>query len=427
MSWLSVAASRTWDSISHPIDTATSIASGTVDVAKSAWGGVKWAGGKAVDGVKWTGGKIKDGATLAWNDPKKAASIVGNGIATAAKETGNFIKYAATNPTRAGALVLQGGTNALASTVGMVGDLGEALLWNNTLRHVANFGLEKGNKFAKHEHDYAKSLTEKVRWTREIDPLDPNANYERVMLYGAQAIGEIPAFMIVGAATAGTGAFAWGALRGGAAVARSTNYIRRSADLIRASNTLAKPFGEAAYKLSTLAPRFTGATHKGYLEAGKAWRLFSPFEKNGVLTRASLIGESVGGVTSGGMGFVGDLSAAKKLALAENQKAVDDFYNQQTQEQLKKIGNFNHLAGGNSLDNVDGTTPESAISTYARSGDGGSITGTFTPLGNQSAAPEGTEEPFTSSLRDLGSEVTRLALGRGSAEEYAALTHEYDG
>ena len=291
MGWLSVAAGRIGSGLS-------ALADG--DTYAKAWGGIKKGAGAVADGAAWVANKAVEGAVAvkdtakyivenpkeAWQATKdgfvSAAKATGSALQTAAVETAGFAKYAITNPVRATGLMVQGVTNAVGSTVGMVGDLGEAVLWNNTLRHVVNLGLEGDNMLKKHEHKYSddlknfmqinKLIPDKLeRWAedkingldvspgmkrwliantnplKEIDPRDPNAKYERVVLYGTQAVGEVAAFIGVTVLTAGTAGAALAATRGGMLTAR------------------ALATGQKVEQAINIGEAFTKAAHAGYV------------------------------------------------------------------------------------------------------------------------------------------------------------------
>ena len=203
-----------------------------------------------------------------------------------------FTVYAVNNPGRAAALITQGVTNAVTSTVGFVGDVGRAVVWDYTLHPLAmatyNLGADAEDKvdllpdrkfFAwtegLNEACQIKNMFDEGSWLEHeglakafgrIEPYieqqardpetgellfdeatgkplmemveNPNANYERVLLYGPQAVAEVGIIVVTSAFTAGAGGAAYAAARGsslirtGAAIASKIPGATRTAEAV---------------------------------------------------------------------------------------------------------------------------------------------------------------------------------------------------
>lgn len=145
----------------------------------------------------------------------------------------NFGSYVADNPGRAAHLAAQGLVGATTSIVGMVGDLG-VLAYSKGIRHGINYvaGTDlQGVQFGvvtDYLTDEAYGTLDKVGFERFAAEND----YERTILYGTQAVGEIAAFVAVTVATAGVGGVAWASVRGGSAVARSAAWAGKTARIM---------------------------------------------------------------------------------------------------------------------------------------------------------------------------------------------------
>ena len=302
-SWLSTAGSKIWE-ITPPkllydavfdreklMEKVTAAKDGVVGAAVAVKDGVVWAGGKVGDGAAWVGktsweySPLKLGIDAAFNREKfeEKLDTVRNGAA----EVGNFAKFCATNPMRAQALVAQGVTNSVTSLVGGIGDLGVGI-YNNTARHAYNLGFDKEeDKQKKIEHAYGNDLknwaqlhklvpdkleawhTEAINklnvsqetkdWLirngnplQAIDPRDPNAKYERVVLSGAQAVGDAAVFVGGVVLTAGT-------VSAGMAVARGSATIAGRTAVVTAGRTGAAVAGATA-EGTTVAATVAGTT-----------------------------------------------------------------------------------------------------------------------------------------------------------------------
>jgi len=229
------------------------------------------------------------------------------GINDKQQSVANFGQFVVDDPGRAFAVMGQGAVNAVSTTVGLVGDVARNavgltidvahnVVWNNTLRHVANgvysLGAEEGEGPAFEGTDFFATtkafnggggLENVMSWTigmedtftfiepirdvlvvdgretiidengneianpnfeKEIDPpaegeeypsyatemKNPNANYERVLLYGTQAIVEVPVFAAATTFTGGAAASVWAVKYGGKGL-QTVNAIRR-ADMV---------------------------------------------------------------------------------------------------------------------------------------------------------------------------------------------------
>ncbi len=240
-----------------------------------------------------------------------------------------FGKFVINDPARAGAVLAQGASNAVTSTVGLIGDLGRNAVgltidvahnvaWNSTIRPLINAGysigqneddppliegtdffaatkilnggggLDKAMKWTtwmndntqfveriKGEYladmrrtitDDAGNVIENPEYMREIELGEgeeapeyakiienPNANYERTILYGTQAIVEIPAFLVATAATGGAAGTIF-ALKWGGKGLQTANAVRRAdlvADAIELTDKAAKISSKSAKAVET--------------------------------------------------------------------------------------------------------------------------------------------------------------------------------
>lgn len=244
---------------SIPDNVASTVKSATESVTSGVGSAASWvadkapvAGGYVAEGFAHVGSVILAGPAALADKAGYGDNSVVQGIlkrnATVVGGVLDFSNYVAENPKRAGALALQGTINGVTSTVGFVGDavkdIAIGVTWDWTTRNVVNLasktvtgainlGRDDNDKLKAFHADLvidsfesAFSLSEKANelgqirkyapsWTsfRAIDPADPNANYERTLLYGTQAIIEVPAFMLATAATGGAGGAAWASLR----------------------------------------------------------------------------------------------------------------------------------------------------------------------------------------------------------------------
>ena len=262
--------SRLGDEISSGWD-AVSGAAGT------AWGGVKtgasWVGDKAVI----AGSAVKH---VVWDDPIGSAKAV-NG----------FLWYRLTNPFEFNALAGQGILNAVASTAGIVVDAaanGGALVINsisnvpsavyNTAAGVTNpvmrvVGLEDYQasylpyvKPVPYIGFYAtQGLTSLANKTGIVDAVErrnamasdngnirePLNGYQKTVLFGSQAVAEVPAFMAASAFTAGTGGALYlgakGTITTGRTIytAHTASHALRTASMI--DNAVTPTFTRAAF------------------------------------------------------------------------------------------------------------------------------------------------------------------------------------
>ena len=249
------------------------------------------------------------------------------GINDKQQSVANFGQFVVDDPGRALAVMGQGAVNAVSTTVGLVGDVARNavgltidvahnVVWNNTLRHVANgvysLGAEEGEGAYFEGTDFFAAtkglnggggLENVMSWTigmedtftfiepiRDVIPVDgretiidengneianpnfqkevpeppegeefppyvvgmenPNANYERVLLYGTQAIVEVPVFAAATTFTGGAAASVWAVKYGGKGL-QTVSAIRRAdmvGDALRLTTkatTLADKAGDA--------------------------------------------------------------------------------------------------------------------------------------------------------------------------------------
>lgn len=247
--------------------------SGIVNGVGALFKGETWeaVGDGIADAGAWVGDKAGDG----WNATGRGLRWASRHPDVIAKEVGGFFYNTVTNPVRSYGLYTQGFTNAVASTVGMVGDLGVGI-YNNTARNVWNMGyIHEADKVGKIEHQYSEDLKNlcQIRnilpdgsrqwvesniinpicpeaiqpWVKRntfmfsaIDPKDPNAKYERVALYGAQGVVEAAAIVGLAAVSGGTAAAGWTAVRGSAYGARVYGVASRAAQISQAFQTGAR-------------------------------------------------------------------------------------------------------------------------------------------------------------------------------------------
>lgn len=294
---VSSAASATVNAITHPIDTAKAVGGAVADGAKAVSNGIGTALSAAESAREWavektanSMGHVINGVTYAVNNPGEVAGAAWDGIKTAAVETKNFSVYAAQNPGRAGTMLLQGATDAVASTVGMVGDV-VVLGCNYVVRPLVNFhasvyttaangvlgfvgldGSVEGDKSFKFSDEpllgrwdancsgYLIKKGEQM-WQAAGLETEPRNGYEKIMRNGTRAVGEIGAFVAVTVATAGTGGAAMAAARGGA-------YAEKG---VRAAALMSRMVGageEATLMARTIRAAATAAGENGVLGRG---------------------------------------------------------------------------------------------------------------------------------------------------------------
>lgn len=252
---------------------------GITDWTARAWNNVTTKASAAVDGVKSAAvkagqvpGNLFDGAKNLVADSKiiledhggvwgatkaiynetiinRAATKVVDGAFWGWENKEELAEFAMDNPGRASELVLQGATNSVAQLAGGTVGLAQAVLWDHTGRHIANtyFSLAqtpfkianlgraeedqiKIRLIDKHDHTYADDLQEAWQWgfVEEIDIDNENAEYERVFLYGSQAVGEFAAFVAGTALTGGVAGAAMAAARGGKITQTACQFARTS-------------------------------------------------------------------------------------------------------------------------------------------------------------------------------------------------------
>ena len=246
-----------------------------------------------------------------------------------------FGKFVVNDPARAGAVLAQGASNAVTSTVGLVGDLvrngaglaidtAHNLAWNSTLRPLINAGYSIGQKegdppaiegtdfFAVTKaFNGGGGLDKAMKWTtgmnditQFIEPIkgeyladtrktitddtgntidnpdymkefeivegeeipsyvkpveNPNANYERTILYGTQAIVEVPVFLVATAATGGAAGTIF-ALKWGGKGLQTVNAMKR-ADLVADAVKLTDKAAEISSKTGKAAEAVEDVAH----------------------------------------------------------------------------------------------------------------------------------------------------------------------
>ncbi len=279
--WLTRAADNIWDGITNAPNSAVNAYHGAVNATSSAIE-------STVNGASAAGNWIADTAAPAVSEfSATTLSVVASPIILASKITGigddsdiikfaeerasnvgqavaNFSEYAADNPGRATALAAQGGINAVSTTVGLATDLGRSVVWDWTTRNVINLGTgltnglynlgaEEGQEADWHidssnflaasnylnETLQVRNLYDKPEdsvW-HEIDIeiedengkliQNPNADYERVLLYGPQTIAEAFVFVAVGAPTMGAGSALYAAARTSSIATRLGSVINK--------------------------------------------------------------------------------------------------------------------------------------------------------------------------------------------------------
>lgn len=298
---VSSAASATWDAVKDPVGTVKaaknaivngveSVVDGAADVAKTIGKGIEKVADKVESGRQWAVDKV----AYAINNPGEVADAAWNGVKTAAIETKNFTVYAVKNPDRAMVMVTQGATDALASTVGMVGDLG-VLAYNYGIRPLTNlqvnaykaiangalgfvgldgsvegdrdlrfskepvlgyldadcagYLIKRGEELNTFCYGGAQYLANKHLGTNLDLSIEPKNGYEKTMRYGTRAVGEIGAFVGITVLTAGAGGAAMAGARGGAYAARGARAASLMSRMVGAgedATILARTFRAAA-------------------------------------------------------------------------------------------------------------------------------------------------------------------------------------
>lgn len=223
---VSSAVSSTVHAVTHPAETIQAVGNAIDSAIDSA----VEAGSNAIDAVGGALESAGEGIQYAWEHKGEIAQSIGEGLATAGNAVGEFTYRMATDPGRTLALAGQGLTNAVIATGGSIVDLagmaGGAIIktaWDYNpatllVNGAANFvgldspigsiGFEYGDLLDINVTDWA------IEHTQFIEPKD---DYERAMLYGTQAIGEIGSFIALTAVTGG----AYAGLRGAAGAART--------------------------------------------------------------------------------------------------------------------------------------------------------------------------------------------------------------
>ncbi|PCI99268.1 MAG: hypothetical protein COB14_06605 [Alphaproteobacteria bacterium] len=202
------------------------------------------------------------------------------------------------SPGRASALALQGVINAGSSTVGFVGDIGRAVVYEYTLHPlgaaVYNLGAAEGEE--------ANLLSDRAffEWTKGINDTlqvkklfddgsimenksletafdrvqpvildengkeipNPHMTQEMTLLYGPQAVAEAFAFWAVGTLTAGVGGAALAALRATSVGERVVQVIM-SVDTLADAALLIDKAAKAATKLSLAEEKLLGLNEAG--------------------------------------------------------------------------------------------------------------------------------------------------------------------
>ncbi len=227
----------------NPLDAATaakdSVVGGAVAVKDGAVSAGKWVGDKAVTAGKAVG----NGVSYVYHNPGEALGKAKDGIVTAAVETKNFTVYAAKNPGRAAQMTGQGLLNAVVATGGSIADLG-VMAHNHSTRHLANGALSFVGLEDQHLDKVTYNCTD--QWIAGSTFVKPENNYERVMAYGTQALGEVASFVGLTIVTSG----GYAAVRGTAAGARGATLAGR----------VAQTAGRTARIVSPLASKFAAAT-----------------------------------------------------------------------------------------------------------------------------------------------------------------------
>lgn len=199
-----------------------------VKAVKEAGSAIKEVASKTIDsvgnGLSIAGNAIKDttikagnAIAYAYENPGEIISKVGDSLQTAFDETYNFGAYFVNDPVRGLQLVGQGLQNAVTSTVAVVGDLAVIVVYDYNparmlLSGAADFvGIEA---FEKRDNLFGASewAGDNWQWAGE-----PRNGYEKTLLYGTQAIGEIAAMVATGGATA--------AVKGAATGVRGTQLL----------------------------------------------------------------------------------------------------------------------------------------------------------------------------------------------------------
>ena len=137
---------------------------------------------------------------------------------TAWNATKDYSTWAWNNPRRFWALNAQGVTNAVTSTAGFLGDIGEGGVrgvgWLATGTFTGDWRWKDPDNFwdtteflneaGQIRNWYHKDIEWAQKYFDRVDPASENAAFERVALYGSQAVAEIPAFFLAGGGIGGT-------------------------------------------------------------------------------------------------------------------------------------------------------------------------------------------------------------------------------
>lgn len=276
MSWLGDRFSAMFDNITSIPGGIASAVSSAAGVASSGWD----LGGQA---ASWVGRNVAAGATYVVNNPVETLTAVPR-----------FLWWTNTHPTESIPLMFQGVVNAAGTTVGLAGDLiGNAgSLTVNTVSFLNN-NINPLNAIPNLvglngmiETDYVGyqgfAATTYMTELPDLGIVDriverqgtPLNGYQRTMLFGSQAVAEIPAFIAVGAFTAGTGAVALGAARVGALGVRT-------AHMSRTGSMLARNIADDAFRQAAAIPARESFTNT----AGAFARWADP--RHGVFNRAA--------------------------------------------------------------------------------------------------------------------------------------------
>ena len=217
------------------------------------------------------------------------------------QETKNNGRYIAETPGEAGLLFLQGGLNGAASVVGMVGAVGKVgiNLLTFPARSAVNgiaktFGAEEGpwKKITFDCTGYTQSLADRTGIVEGIETRQgtPLNNYQKTILFGSQALFEIPAFVAAAALTGGVAGGALAAARGGHVLTRAASAAKTAGSWTMPVQSI-KPLkigklsgsietGGVAYSMDTTWQHYDRDVTEARQTLIQALRLREEFSKN---------------------------------------------------------------------------------------------------------------------------------------------------
>ena len=158
----------------------------------------------------------------------------------------------------------QGLVKGVGSGAASLGDLAVNVGYNWTTRNVVNAFRDDDNQLESKNYNLAGQAANALTWT------EPQNDYERTLMTGAQVVGEVGTFVAITVATAGVGGAAVGAsagiARGGSVAARlSTAGAEAMATGTKAATSTARFLNPAASNTAVVLESGLGAVRYNHL------------------------------------------------------------------------------------------------------------------------------------------------------------------